>query len=43
VDKRFDRLEDRMDALNRTLVAGLFVLVATLIGSSATLAGVALF
>ena len=41
VDKRFGRLEDRMMrledgfyALNRTLNTGLFVIVATLIGSN---------
>jgi predicted nuclease with TOPRIM domain len=50
VEGRMNRLEDRMDALtdrfealNRTLIGGFFVLVAALIGSSATLAGVALF
>lgn len=46
VDARFDRLEERMDAkiegLNRTLIAGFFVLVAAIIGSNATLLGIAL-
>ena len=42
VDARFDRLEGRMDALtdrfeslNRTLIGGLFVLIAAVIGSNA--------
>lgn len=43
VDKRFDRLEDRFDALNRTLIGGFCVIVAALIGSTATLAGIVLF
>jgi hypothetical protein len=47
VEARFDRLEERIDTkfdgLNRTLLGGLFVLVAALIGSTATLAGIAVF
>jgi hypothetical protein len=38
VDKRFDRLEERIDGQNRTLIAGLFVVVAAIIGSNAALA-----
>jgi len=36
VDKRFDRLEDRFDALNRTLIGSAAVVVAALIGLIAT-------
>jgi hypothetical protein len=39
VDARFDKLNDsinaRFEALNRTLIGGLFVLVAAIIGSNA--------
>jgi chaperonin cofactor prefoldin len=35
IDKRLDKLTDSLDAHNRTLVAGLFVTVAALIGTSA--------
>jgi hypothetical protein len=42
VEARFDRLEERVDAkfdrLNKTLIAGLFVVVAAIIGSNAALA-----
>jgi hypothetical protein len=43
MDARFEHLETRFDALNRTLIGGFVVLVAALIGSTATLAGIALF
>lgn len=35
IDKRLDKLTDSLDAYNRTLIAGLFVTVAALIGTSA--------
>lgn len=35
IDKRLDKLADSLDAYNRTLIAGLFVTVAALIGTSA--------
>jgi hypothetical protein len=47
VDERFNRLEDRFDAkfdaLNRTLIGSAVAVIVALIGSSATLAGIALF
>ena len=43
MNDRFDSMDDRFESLNRTLIGGFFVLIAALIGSSATLAGVALF
>jgi ABC-type phosphate transport system auxiliary subunit len=43
MDARFEHLETRFDALNRTLIRGFVVLVAALIGSTATLAGIAVF
>jgi hypothetical protein len=35
VDERFEKLTERIDAYNRTVTAGLFVVVAALIGTSA--------
>lgn len=35
MDSRFEHLEARLDALNRTLLGGLFVLVAAVLGSNA--------
>ena len=54
VDSRFDRLETRMDAqfaqlndrfdrMQHTLIAAAAVVIAAIIGSSATLAGIAIF
>ena len=42
VDKRFDRMEDRFDSLNRTLIGAAVALAVAFIGSTATLAGIAL-
>lgn len=36
VDKRLEFLAARFDALNRTLIGGFFVMIATLIGVAAT-------
>lgn len=36
-------MHDRFESLNRTLIGAVAVIVAALIGSSATLAGIALF
>jgi hypothetical protein len=36
-------MNERFDALNRNLLAGFFVLTAAMIGSTATLAGIAIF
>jgi hypothetical protein len=43
MDARFEHLETRFDALNRTLIGGFVVLIAALVGSTATLAGIAIF
>jgi tetrahydromethanopterin S-methyltransferase subunit G len=43
MDQRFEHLEGRFDALNRTLIAGVVAIVIALIGSNATLVGIALF
>jgi tetrahydromethanopterin S-methyltransferase subunit G len=40
---RFDRIDDRFDRVQQTLIAGFAVIVAALIGSIATLIGVAFF
>jgi tetrahydromethanopterin S-methyltransferase subunit G len=42
VNSRLDRLDDGFFALNRTLVVGGFAIIASLIGSTATLAAIAL-
>lgn len=42
VNSRLDRLDDGFFALNRTLVVGGFAIIAALIGSTATLAAIAL-
>ena len=41
MDARFDHLEARFDALNRTLITGVVAIVVALIGSNATLLGIA--
>jgi predicted nuclease with TOPRIM domain len=41
LDARFEKMNDRFHALNRTLIAGAVATVVALIGSSATLAGIA--
>jgi tetrahydromethanopterin S-methyltransferase subunit G len=41
-DRRLGRLEEGFSALNRTLFAGAIVIAAALVGSTATLAGIAL-
>jgi hypothetical protein len=41
MDTRFEHLERRFDPLSRTLIGGFVVLVAALIGSTATLGGIA--
>lgn len=45
MDARFEHLEDRIDAkfdgLNRTLIGGAAAIIVALIGSTATLAGIA--
>lgn len=43
MNKRFDRMDARFDSLNRTLIGGAIAIVVALIGSSATLAGIAIF
>lgn len=43
MDARFEKMDDRFHALNRTLIAGAVAIVVALIGSSATLAGIAFF
>jgi hypothetical protein len=43
VDARFVKFDERFDRLQQTLVAGFAVMVAAFIGSTATLAGIALF
>lgn len=43
VNGRLERLGDGLFALNRTLMVGGFAIIAALIGSTATLAGIALF
>lgn len=43
MDARFAQMDDRFDRMQHTLIAGFAVLVAALIGSTATLAGIALF
>jgi tetrahydromethanopterin S-methyltransferase subunit G len=43
LDKRFDRMEDRYYELNRTLIGAAVALAVAFIGSTATLAGIALF
>jgi len=35
VDARFDLINERFESLNRTLIGGLFVVVAAIIGSNA--------
>ena len=35
MNSRFNALESRFDSLNRTLIGGLFVFIAAVIGSSA--------
>jgi hypothetical protein len=47
MDARFEHLEARIDAkfdgLNRTLIGGAVAVIVALIGSTATLAGIAVF
>lgn len=47
MDTRFQSMEERFDAkfdaLNRTLIGGAVAIIVALIGSTATLAGIALF
>jgi hypothetical protein len=43
LDARFDKIDERFDRMQQTLIAGFAVMIAALIGSTATLAAVALF
>ena len=43
MNDRFDSIDARFESLNRTLLSGAIAIVVALIGSSATLAGIALF
>jgi hypothetical protein len=42
LEGRFEKLEDSYYALNRTLIGGFFVMIAALIGATATLIGIAI-
>jgi hypothetical protein len=43
MDARFAQMDERFDRMQHTLIAGFALVVAALIGSTATLAGIALF
>jgi hypothetical protein len=43
MDARFAQMDERFDRMQHTLITGFVVIVAAMIGSTATLAGIALF
>ena len=43
IDVRFNQIDERFDRMQQTLIAGFAVMIAAFIGSTATLAGIALF
>jgi hypothetical protein len=42
MNSRFDKVDERFDRLQQTLIGGFAVMVAAFVGSTATLAGIAL-
>jgi hypothetical protein len=43
LEARFDKIDERFDRMQQTLIAGFAVMIAALVGSTATLAGIAIF
>jgi tetrahydromethanopterin S-methyltransferase subunit G len=43
LEGRFDKIDERFDRMQQTLIAGFAVMIAALVGSTATLAGIAIF
>ena len=43
MDARFAQMDERFDRMQHTLITGFVVIVAAIIGSTAILAGIALF